>query len=83
MTALRLARLVLPPLVVGLREQRGRSRGHLGDRGNQGDHLALPVAVTVRDLVLGHADAADLVLGVRHECRRARGLQPVAVVWKC
>jgi len=21
--------------------------------------------------------------GVRHECRRARGLQPVAVVWKC
>ena len=48
--------------MVGLREQRGRGCCHLGDRGDQGDHLAFPVAVTVGDLVLDHPHVAGLVL---------------------
>lgn len=54
--------LMFPALVVGLREQRRRRRRHPGDRGDQGDHLALAVAFTVGDLVLDHPDIAGLVL---------------------
>ena len=54
--------LMFPALVVCLREQRRRGCCHLGDRGDQGDHLALAVAVPVGDLVLDHPDVAGLVL---------------------
>jgi len=62
MTALWLARFVLPPLVIRLRQQRGRGRGHLGDGGDQGDHFALAVTLPVGDLVLDHPHVAGLVL---------------------
>ena len=53
---------MLPPSVVGLRQQRRCGCRHLGDRGDQGDHLAVAVAVPVRDLVPGHPDITGLAL---------------------
>ena len=53
---------MFPALGVRLRQQRRRRRCHLGDRGDQGDHLALAVTLTVGDLVLDDPDAAGLAL---------------------
>jgi hypothetical protein len=61
MTALWLARLVLPPLVVGLREHGRRGGPRVGDRGDQRDQLAGPVAVAVGYLVFDHPDMPGLV----------------------
>src|SRR2546428_4114500 len=44
--------LVLPALVIGLREDGGGGIRELGDGGDQGDELVFPVALTVGDLVL-------------------------------
>ena len=52
---------MLPALGIRLRQQRRWGRRHLCDRGDQGDHLALPVTVPVRDLVLDDPDVAGLV----------------------
>ena len=53
---------MLPPSVVCLRQQRRCGCCHRGDRGDQGDHLALAVAVPVRDLVLDHPDITGMAL---------------------
>src|SRR5207253_507554 len=54
--------LMLPPLLVSLREDSGRGLPQVGDRGDQGDQLALAVAVAIGDLVFDHPDVASLVL---------------------
>src|SRR5271155_4975063 len=53
---------MLPPSVVCLRQQRRWGCCHLSDRSDQGDHLALAVAVPVRDLVPDHPDITGLAL---------------------
>ena len=63
--------LMLPALMVGLREQGCRGRRHLGDRGDQRDQLTLPVAV-----------AAATFLGERYSRiarRRGKAKAQVAV----
>jgi len=47
--------------MVGLRQQGGRGRRHLSDRGDQRDHLAFPVTVAAGNLILDHPDVAGLV----------------------
>ena len=53
--------LVLPSFVIGLREDGGGGVAEVGDGGDQGDDLVLPVALAVGNLVLEDADVPGLV----------------------
>jgi hypothetical protein len=56
------AGLVFPAFVIGLRQQRGRGRCHLGDGGDQRDQLTGAVAVAVRHLVFDDPDITGRAL---------------------
>jgi len=61
MTALRLARLFLPALVVGGREFAGAGIGRVGDRGQQHDQLARAAAFPVGHVVFDDPDQVRVI----------------------